>query len=388
MKKRDGIDDLISNTVQSKQEEIQKNENQKESSADNVKVEPIRLTDVFFNKKNKRLITQFIRFIPDSLAQDFDSENQESFLKKNIDSIPINNVIRELNNLSNADTINYPNHSDLYEINTQGVFIGKNICFHNVETKDKNLENTLDLFVEQVKRSGKSILKNGDLTEKPKVIKVGGQKYRLIFGHQRLCYLFFAFGGDYNYHFNVHSGEINEDLTIYLENGTKTEEYGYEKLLSYHYAYLSLKGTKNEDILSSLSIKKSQYYNIKPFIDDIDLINIVKEVAINAPLTFVVNIYKEVAQSLKLKPETTYEIIKETFKDALFKKWHNKKLNQKDNSKEKVLHKVSIKAKPETIEKILFNDVSSFVNIENYDLSEQKEISKLIKDIIDKIEEK
>ena len=126
----------------------------------------------------------------------------------------------------------YRRHDDIYNADTQGIFIGQGICFHNISTPNSDILNVVNSFVEAVHTSGESVKESGDVVEKPSIYKTGGQQYRLIYGHQRYCYLVYAFGHEYIYNFILASNTEKQNQKIYLENNTKRAETGYEKLIS------------------------------------------------------------------------------------------------------------------------------------------------------------
>lgn len=393
MAKSAPIDNLVNEYASlDSEEEI----SSRKTGADNINIEPIRLRDICFNYKNKRVITQVVRFIPDDIADEaLQKDDPEKFILDNVEKILPNSVIREFQDPSkaNKDIINYPNHSDLYNINTEGVFIGKGFCFHNVTSnKNSTFIETLDKFVENVLIAGKSVSTSKDLIEKPRLKKVGGQKHMLIFGHQRYCYLYYAFGSEYTYYFNVSNEEENEDLTILLENNTKTEEHGYEKLQSYYYAYQKIKEDSLDKILATLSVKKSYFYKIKPFLDNAELIDVIKKVSLKASITLILDVYKDVKIALDTISNSDPKLLVESFESKLKKATHTNDTQNSETKTEKEkkpkLSKINIAASPNTIEKILFGDVRKYIDIENYDLNSTKDTKRLIRELIQSIESK
>ena len=390
-KKRQSVDDLLSSNLSSN---INSSENENNHSYENrdKKSEIARMSDVSLNYKNKRVITQFLRFIPDSmLEEDYPEDDAESHIIKNISRVPLNNIIKEITKAQDGgegvdkDILNYPNHSDMYDTVNEGVFIGKGICFHNVHTENIDLLSILDDFVERVTLNGESLEENGELTESPQIMKTGGQKYRLVFGTQRYCYITYAYGTLHMYEYIMSMSNQEQDLKIYLENNTKTSEYGYEKLLSYHFTVKALDGKSLEDTLRSISRKKAYYYQIKPFIDDIELINLIKKYRIKLSIKDATDKIKEVKAALKIIGAKDKESLYESFKNAIK---IPVKAEKTTNGPEDVIlktdkpkvNKVKLNIPPADIEKLLFSDVRSWskLDLSAYDLTDESGVKKYL----------
>ena len=129
---------------------------------------------------NKRVVTQLIRFIPDSVIEllkenEVAKDGVKSFVLEHLEQIPVNNIVREYRkrdiaieeggNLS-ADFIEmdkYIRHDDIYDPEHEGIFIGKGICFHNIDSKNKAVLDVINSFVDAVHTSGESVKESGDV---------------------------------------------------------------------------------------------------------------------------------------------------------------------------------------------------------------------------------
>lgn len=351
----------------------------KEIAVSETKVEMVPFSNVNLNYKNKRVITQLIRFIPDNLVE-LASTNDDptKFIISNINDIPLNNIQQEFIKSSDGDDIlQYPNHSDLYDIHNEGVFVGKGICFSNIKTDDKNIKDIIDSFVERVVRHGNSLATNLDVVEKPLIVQTGGQRFKLIYGHQRTTYLIYSYGLEHVYDFNLSKSSERQDLKILLENGTKTAESGYEQLLSYHFTVADLGLTNREEIMQNLSIQQSMYYAIIDFIQDKHLISIIKSSGINLSLKVLISAIAEVKKALK--------ILNVTDKDELYDKFEEKLLVLSKKNKNVSIANPVINVKlpndSNILETLLFTDIRKLkgFDIDDYNLTDPKSVRELFK---------
>jgi|TARA_B110000211_G_scaffold143489_1_gene163764 hypothetical protein len=345
------------------------------------KVEMIPFSNVNLNYKNKRVITQLIRLIPDTLSlQALAKEDPVKYIIANMAKVPINNIQQEFNKAGDGDAIlEYPNHSDLYDVNKEGIFIGKGICFSNINTDDKNIKVMIDDYVERVVRHGSSLASNHDVVEKPQIMQTGGQRFKLIYGHQRFTYLIYYYGLDHVYDFNLSMSAERQDLKIFLENNSKTTESGYEQLLSSYFTVSDLGLRKMEEIMLTLSISRSRYYQLADFFEDKNLLAIVKSSGINLSLKLLIGALVEVKKALKLLNITDREELYSRFEEKLL-------VLSKKNKKAVVTKKdisLSIPNDQLILEKLLFTDLREWdeLNIDEYDLSDQKSIKRLFKKI-------
>jgi hypothetical protein len=380
-RERKSFDQLLADNESEVGTVIDKSETDDNSTT--TKVEMIPLSDVKLNFKNKRVITQLIRFIPDDLAAEaLTKSSPNKHIIANIHKISINNIQSEFKKASDGDPIlDYPNHSDLYDIEGEGIFIGKGICFSNIKSSDKNITKIIDDFVERVIRHGNSLAANTDVVEKPQIVQTGGQRFKIIYGHQRYTYLVFYYGLAYVYNFNLSLSETRQDLKIFLENNSKTTETGYEQLLSSFYTVIDLGLTDSEAIMKNLSISSSRYYQIKPFLEDKHLLSIVKDAGITLSLKLLIEAYKQVKNALKALGITDKEELYSRFEEKLLvlsKK--NKKVSTPKNS-----ISLSLPKSTSLIEKLLFTDVRELegFDINDYDLTDSKSIKKLFMKVIE-----
>jgi hypothetical protein len=352
------------------------------------KVEMIPLSDVKLNFKNKRVITQLIRFIPDDLAAEaLTKASPAKHIIANIHKISINNIQSEFEKAGVDDVMmNYPNHSDLYNIEEEGIFVGQGICFTNIETVDKNLKSLIDDYIERVIRHGSSLAVNIDVVEKPQIVQTGGQRFKLVFGHQRYTYLVFHYGLSHVYDFSLSLSEARQDLKIFLENNNKTIETGYEQILSSYFTVLDLSLNTMEEVMTALSIGRTRYFEVLHFIEDKHLINIVKEAGICLSFTQLVKALTEVKKGLKLLQVTNKEDLYSRFEEKLL-------ILSKKNKKPAVINpnvSLSLPNDSNLLQKILFTDVRELdgLNIVDYDLNDSKSIKKLFNKIIELISTK
>ena len=373
-------------------------------------LEALKLRDVNFNFRQKRVDTQLVRFIPDEICKEAKEQTElsiEDYVLANIDKIPLNKIIHQhwiakgkIKSKARAGThqdkavLKYPCHDDLYDPENEGIFIGKGICFSNINTSYESFQEKIDKFVEEVHTAGKSLIQTeGELAEKPKVFKTGAM-YTLAFGHHRLCFLVFYGGLDYKYLFPYSVVNDKQDRLIFIENNTKSAESGYETLLSYHFSAKDTDGTP-EGIQETLAIKKTYYYSIKPFIDDILLLEPVKKYAINESVTTIIEQYKTVKNALhELGEQPTPERLRLAFTDRLRASFE-KEVN--DNSpvsssavnetKKKVYVPVRLPNNTTALSKILFEDVRNWSELdpEDFELNTDKGIKKYLSALVDEL---
>jgi hypothetical protein len=346
------------------------------------KVEMIPFSNVHLNYKNKRVITQLIRLIPDALADlAISKDDPVKFIMSKIPSIPVNNIQLEFNKATKGEPIlDYPNHSDLYDIEKEGIFIGKGICFSNIITDDKSINEMINDYVERVIRHGSSLETNQDVVEKPQIIQTGGQRFKLIYGHQRFTYLIYQYGLNHVYDFNLSMSSERQDLKIFLENNSKTTESGYEQLLSSYFTVSDLGLNGIEEIMLTLSISRSRYYQIADFLEDKNLLSIVKSSGIALSLKLLLTALVEVKKDLKL--------LNNDDKEELYSRFEEKLLVLSKKNKKAVLVKkaisLSLPNDRSVIEKLLFTDIREIegLDIKEYDLDDSKSIKKLFKKIL------
>jgi hypothetical protein len=362
-----------------------------------IKLVSLPISLVKFNFRNKRVTTQLVRFVPDNVIEEMiarypDSvKEQQAFIEDSINRIPKNTAVSELRGNSSQTRLTsiqkaneeekkqYPCHDDLYDWENEGVFIGKGVCFSNIVTSNKQLQEEIDSFLDAVHRNGKSVAKNGDVVEKP-IVYANGSNFILKSGHLRLCYLTFAFGRQFQYDF-IQSDKVDENLHIYLENNAKHEETAYERILSYYHTIkeqnlFDKEGRPDEDaIKTALAIGRSRYFQIINFINNPKLIDVVKRNAVGQKLS---TILSKLYSAKKLYDDTTkdYQIDTpfEVFWEEQFKIVPEKKLST-----------VSVKL-PDSgavIKKLLFSDVKSWSKLDfsEYNLNKKTDIHKLINDL-------
>jgi hypothetical protein len=357
--------------------------------------QPINL--VKFNYRNKRVTSQLVRFISDDLINEMltrypgnETEGQ-SFIIDNINRIPINSIISELRG-SNTDKRlssiqktretekkKYPCHDDLYNVESEGIFVGKGMCFSNVTSANKELNTEIDSFIDAVHRNGKSVEKNGDVVEKP-IVYANGSNYVLKSGHQRLCYLIYAFGRRFQYDF-VQGDKVDENLHIYLENNAKHDETGYEQILSYYHTikeqnlFDSAGKPDEEAIKTTLAIGRTKYFRVIHFINNPALIDVVKRHAVAQKFSTIMS-KLTVAKKLYEEKTKAYRL------DTPFEDFWEQQLTTTPLPKES---NISIKFPDNTIilNKLIFSDVRvwSTLNFDNYDLSKKSDIQSLISDL-------
>lgn len=375
--------------------------------------EHLRLSDVRLSYKNKRVVTQLIRFVPDWLVDEanFDSSDKEqkkSFILDRIDKIPVNNVIREFrksdelgDNVETTDSLEkqdlvemrkYARHDDLYCSYSEGIFIGRGICFHNLSTSNKQLLELSDSFVEAVNINGSSIdiNKEADVIEKPKIVRVGGQRGRLVYGHQRYCYLVYAYGIDHIYAFLTDNNVSNQNRKILIENNNKRPETGYEQLLSYYHTALESELEEGEELLRQLALSKTEWYRIRPFVQDPTLIDIAKKKAINLPRRTLTDIIESIKKGLRStghnKP--TNAMLRDAFASKLDAMHGNiqKDIAQPQQEKQSRLT-VRLPEDKGQFEKLFFEDVRNWstLDVKDYDLSTKKGIKKYLNDLLEEL---
>lgn len=396
----------------------------KHDSAFKIRFETLPLRDVRLNYKNKRIITQLVRFIPDEIvtsAMDQSDISAEEYVLKNIKDIPINKIIHQHlissgkieaksrggSVRSDDDILNYPCHSDLYDYENEGVFIGKGLCFSNIKNSNEQLSELIHTFVDKVKMTGASLSQTNELTEIPAVFKTGGM-HTLAFGHQRYCYLAFHIGMNEPYYFLLKTENEHQDRTIYLENNTKTQEHGYEQLLSSHFAIKDTDGSL-EQVLNALSIKRTYYYKIKPFLEDIRLIHAVKKFAMHLSVREITENYSSIKQALvALKSNPSQDEVLDAFENKLAQN-HQSEIQETQEQGREVLSEtqntevsdyevdhtqikksyvpVKIPSDLAALEKLFFEDVRewSALDTNDYDLKSKRGLKKYLSDLVDEI---
>lgn len=395
----------------------------KHDSAFKIRFETLPLRDVRLNYKNKRLITQMVRFIPDEIIEAYDESSGltiEEFVKSKVKDIPINKIIHQHHVATgkikgstrggkqaiDSDISNYPCHDDLYDLEDEGIFIGKGICFSNIKSSNDEVNNLIETFVEKVRLTGESLSITQELTEIPAVFKTGAM-HTLAYGHQRYCYLVYSLGLNEPYYFILKTNNEHQDRTIYLENNTKTSEGGYEQLLSFYFAAKDTNGSSDE-IMKTLSIKRSYFFKIKPFIDDFRLINVVKQYGIHESLHHITEQYRVVKQALTaLESNPSKDKILEAFENKMRfessansidisektnSSEHNEETKQSEKaSKPKVKNYLPIKIPKEEdkIQKLFFQDVREWseLDIDDFDLKTDKGLKKYLAALVDELSE-
>lgn len=413
--KPSALDDLMGEEIDLspvESQSTQQEDKQLHEDSFNSGFEALKLRNVNFNFRQKRVDTQLVRFIPDEICKQAREQEElsiEEFVLANIDKIPLNKIIHQhwvakgkiklkarAGTHQDKDILKYPCHDDLYDPEKEGIFIGKGICFSNIKTSYESFQEKIDKFVEEVHTAGKSLVQTeGELAEKPKVFKTGAM-YTLAFGHHRLCFLVYYGGLDYKYLFPYALVNDNQDRLIFIENNTKSAESGYETLLSYHFSAKDTDGTP-EGIQDTLSIKKSYYYSIKPFIDDILLLEPVKKYAINESQTTIIEQYKTVKNALQeLGEQPTPERLRLAFADRLrttFEKEVTESLpatnSTEKETKKKVYVPVRLPNNTSALSKILFDDVRNWskLNPADFDLQTDKGIKKYLSALVDELSE-
>lgn len=416
--------DLLAEEVPEKQKTAGEGEelddtrvNKKHESAFKIRYETLPLRDVRLNYKNKRIITQMVRFVPDELLKDFDESdgiNVEDFILSKVSEVPINKIIHQHHVASGRikggtrggkhsadhDVLNYPCHDDLYDIESEGIFIGKGICFSNIKSGKDELNELIETFVEKVKLTGESLSITEELTEIPAVFKSGAM-HTLAYGHQRYCYLVYMLGLNEPYYFILKTNTEHQDRTIYLENNTKTKEAGYEQLLSFYFAAKDTNGSSDE-IMKALSIKRSYFFKVKPFIEDIRLIEVVKQYAIHQSTKHIIEQYRIVKQALTaLESNPSADKILKAFEDkmrfesSVDTSTPNSVDGQKQETKvsknkpEKSYVPVKIPKDESKFQKLFFEDVRGWskLDTDDFDLKTDKGLKQYLAALVDELSE-
>jgi hypothetical protein len=413
--------------------------NTTESTNRNIK-ELVPLNSIKLNFRNKRIVTQFIRFIPDSIVDGVKRNNgnelQTEILDR-VDDIPVNNVANSFwkidtkrkNNdpLTSVEKVidDYPRHYRSYDRINEGIFIGKRICFHNIQTKNQSLLNQLDEFVHLVNENGNSLI-NSELVEEPRLFKDGAM-HTVLYGHQRLCYLIFKHGTEYDYPFDVTSRNLDkQDEIIFKENNTKKRETGYEQLVSAYFSFKELMNRQNvsfadmEDYLSGtkkcinnsgedidltamiikeLPLGRTKYFAHKPFFIDPRLLDAIKENQVGLSKDGIFEAYKQVKTSLKQLSKNTAdkELVLSFFTDKLkslnetLQKGTSNDLQTKPENKnnKRKKHEVNVKVPATTImlDKLLFRDIREWskTNIKDFDVTKKQGVKEYLNAVIDEI---
>jgi hypothetical protein len=351
--------------------------------------EHVLLSSVKLNFRNKRVITQLVRFIPDEVCADaLLKEDVSSHVLSQIDKIHRNNIIKEFEKSKDGDEINlYDCHRDLYDTNLEGIFVGKGVCFHNIKTNKPQDQKLFDDFVNLVNIAGASLQENEDVAEKPQVVKVGGQRYSLVFGHQRYCFLIFHHGLKHVYDFNLSKTDAHQDLKIYLENNTKTSENGYEQLSSFYHTARHYPDANVEELQKRLSCGQSQMYKVLPFIKQPELIKVVKANGINLPATPILDALTSVKRSMNQLGIDD---------DVSLYSFFGKKLSELSSPKVRKASKsvkpvrISIKPTESSLDSLFFGDVREWSELEisEYDLKTPKGIKAYISDLMQELNNK
>lgn len=356
---------------------------------------------------NKRVVTQLIRFIPDSIIEllkenEVAEDNVKSFVLDHLEKIPVNNIVREYRKRDIAieeggslsadfkEMDKYIRHDDIYDPDREGIFIGKGICFHNIDNKNKAILDVINSFVDAVHTSGESVKESGDVVEKPSIYKVGGQQYRLVFGHQRYCYLVYAFGREHIYNFILASNTEKQNQKIYLENNTKRSETGYEKLVSLRDTYAELNLKNHATPWVALSVGRATYFKIKRFMENPECIDVIKKKAFNLSYHQAHQIMDEVYKALtiihgkRLSSAMVLEAFSTKLEELEIKGSKNNELTEKKANKVKV----TLPQEKSIIEKLLFEDVRNWSNIDinKYDLNKKSDLTKYFKNLINELE--
>lgn len=203
------------------------------------------------------------------------------------------------------------------------------------------------------------------------------------------------------YYFILKTNNEHQDRTIYLENNTKTKEAGYEQLLSYYFAAKDTDGS-SEAIMKALSIKRSYFFKIKPFIDDIRFIEVVKQYAINKSITEILEQYKVVKQALTaLENSPSVDKVLKAFEDKLrlaepkeelvsdSSKKQQKESNALSEKKQKTYVPIKIPNEQSKFQKLFFEDVREWskLDIEDFDLKSDKGLKKYLAALVDELSE-
>ncbi len=355
---------------------------------------------------NKRVVTQLIRFIPDSIIELLNNENIEGdkvepFILKQLKKIPVNNIVREYRKrdiaIEKGGTLSgdfkemdkYVRHDDIYDPDKQGIFIGEGICFHNIKTDNKAILDVVNSFVSAVHTSGQSVRESGDVVEKPSIYKVGGQQYRLVFGHQRYCYLVYAFGREYIYNFILASNTEKQNQKIYLENNTKRAETGYEKLISLRDTYVELNLKKNSTPWVALSVGRATFFKIKRFMQNPECIDVIKKKSFNLSYHQAHQIMDDVYKALTLIHGKTLStaMVLEAFSTKLDEL--NKRVEKGGQNPKKEKVKISLPQEKSAVEKLLFEDVRNWskIDITKYDLSKKSDLTKYLKILVNELQD-
>lgn len=363
--------------------------------------EQVPLSSVKFNYKNKRVITQIVRFIPDELSELANASGEpEAYILNRLSEVPINSVITEFRlhdkgSAPNSDIVKYQRHDDIYDVENQGVFVGKGICFHNITSEFAGVTELVNEFVEEVTINGKSLEQNKDVVEKPQIMKIGGQRYRLAFGHHRYCYLAYHFGLDHVYKFDMAMSQEKQDLRIFLENNTKKSEKGYEQIQSHYYTALE-SGTNDLSVLCDiLACKKSYLYKLKPFLQDKRLLDCIKKHGFLLSITSILSAMSDAKKALSaLGKQKNPDLILEIFSAKLESlsadsKLISKSVPSKDQSnvtakRKQPMLKTRLPNDKAAIEKLFYGDVRSWskLDIEQYDLENKKDRERYVSDLL------
>ncbi|MBC6987867.1 hypothetical protein [Alteromonas sp. BZK5] len=404
----------VENSVQNEESGVRSHI--KHDSAFKIRFETLPLRDVRLNYKNKRLITQMVRFIPDEIIDAYDENDglsMEDFIKSKVNEIPINKIIHQHHVASGLikgstrggkhavdnDVLNYPCHDDLYDLEEEGIFIGKGVCFSNINSSNDEVNNLIEAFVEKVKLTGESLAITEELTEIPAVFKTGAM-HTLAYGHQRYCYLVYSLGLNEPYYFILKTNSEHQDRTIYLENNTKTSEGGYEQLLSFYFAAKDTNGSSDE-IMKTLSIKRSYFFKIKPFIDDIRLINVVKQYGIHQSLHHITEQYRIVKQALTaLESSPSKDKILKAFEEKM--RYESSTADESSEQtidveqpkketkpKSKSYLPIKIPKDEDKVQKLFFQDVREWseLDIDDFDLKSDKGLKKYLAALVDELSE-
>jgi len=413
-----GIDDLLNENENNKKTtkvKTHKKSKSEESTGSVAKMsakdrnQDIRLSDVKFNYRNRRVVTQLVRFIPDELvnrANETDSPQQ--YILDHVDEISVNNVVLEFRQSSDSDDIlNYPRYDSLYDTENEGIFVGRDIVFSNINSSNPGHQALIDEFVENVTVHGTSIKMNGGiLNDNPKAVRVGGQRYQLIYGHQRLCYAVFSNGYSSFHEFIIVNNDIDQDREIFIENNSKEEEKGYEYLVSLSIMFKKLQGTE-ESKMQSLGLKRTKYYKIRPLITDLEMIDLIRDNAITIPENAAGLLLQEAKKAVAAVGDNSRDglINAYTFKLQSWAKAniaganldnsnglvqadelsHEAGTDTSNNTAKTEQATLKLPTQPVTIENLLFKDVRTWseLDFQQYDLSNKKDLKKLFNDLIE-----
>lgn len=408
--------------------------NMPHESAFNSQKEIVRLLDVKLNYKNKRLVTQFIRIVPDNIIDEAlaKGEDTKDYILKNIDRIPVNNIVANYRRIEDKqitgtnltpvelDQLKYPKHYDKYDVDNEGVFVGKGICFHNISYKKQSFIEHFDDFVQAVQENGEA-LKNNDLVEDPQLLR-SGSGYVLLFGHHRYCYLVNQYGTSHNYHFILCSNVKDQDQRIFRENNTSRNEVGYEKLLSYYFSAreaLANAGIAENNIdktlrsnskiehlgetmlashylIKTIPISKAYYYRLKPFLVDFKLIETISECDIKMSMndfTSILNDIKNALRALGDDPEDIETlrskfIIKMKSLSEIKESTSDSKEGEQKPTKKVAKLNVSLPTDSGVLKKLLFSDIREWsqTDVSQFDLTKKKGIKAYFAAVIDELE--